>query len=676
MGIWFAGGALLLACAFFVSHTAILALGLNLWSGGLEFWWRLGWIPVITLPFSWYGVALWYTGFWNQPRPRLYQRHRIWLAAAAFLTAALVALLVLANPLPSFEQAANLDLAVTLEIDGIPILLLVYVADILLCISLSLDALRHPAPSPRMMGNVARERARPWLIAAAMMLLVTGLLVAGMIFWIALFARPGWLLDHAAILGFGLFDLVVAFLIALTILSIGEAIARYEVFTGKTLPRRGLSQQWRRAVILAMGYAIVIAWSLTAQLRPIYTILLTAALMTTFYALYSWRSLAERDRSIRQLRPFVASQNLYDQLIENAVGDIDVTIPFRALCHDVLNTRMARLVAVGSLAPLVPTLTYPGDQAASLSIEQVLQDHSPQDMCIELDPAHYGGAHWAIPLWSGRGVSGVLFLGEKNDEGIYAQEEIEIARASGERIIDLIASAELARRLMALQRQRLAETQLLDQRARRVLHDDILPQLHAAMLALPLLQPSRTSPALAESSTVAGDGASVVELLSDAHRKISDLLRELPVSTGLQVARKGLVGALRQTVEQEWENSFDHVEWVVEPDAEGALHALAPSTAETLFYAARESVRNAARYGRGGEAGRALNLRIEAGYSDGLKIMIEDDGVGLQTHPTQPGTGHGLALHSAMLAVVGGRLSVERVAGGGTRVTLSLPPPS
>src|SRR4029079_16905698 len=94
------------------------------------------------------------------------------------------------------------------------------------------------------------------------------------------------------------------------------------------------------------------------------------------------------------------------------------------------------------------------------------------------------GAVWAVPLWSERGLIGALLLGDKRDGGLYTQEEIEIARATGERLIDTRGSAEQARRLMALQRQRLAESQVVDRRTRRVLHDDVLPRLHTAMLML------------------------------------------------------------------------------------------------------------------------------------------------------------------------------------------------
>ena len=47
----------------------------------------------------------------------------------------------------------------------------------LLCIGLALDALRRPEPSTRMMGEEARLRARPWLVAVSVALLLASLLV-------------------------------------------------------------------------------------------------------------------------------------------------------------------------------------------------------------------------------------------------------------------------------------------------------------------------------------------------------------------------------------------------------------------------------------------------------------------------------------------------------------------
>jgi anti-sigma regulatory factor (Ser/Thr protein kinase) len=386
---------------------------------------------------------------------------------------------------------------------------------------------------------------------------------------------------------------------------------------------------------------------------------------------------------------------------------MDAATPFRALCEDVLGARVAYLVALGLLAPLVgPPLAYPDD--ASISVppltEITAQFRSPQTMWVPLDPTRrqsvqggavdYGSASWAVPLWSERGLIGVLLLGAKRDGGLYTQEEIEIARASGERLIDTQASAEMARRLMALQRQRLAESQVLDRRARRVLHDDVLPRLHTAMLTLRGSQfPPSVPPEGGEDVSSQGGedvppqggedvppqgGEDIIGLLAGVHRQISDLLREMPTSTAPQVARLGLFGALQRVVDEELGNAFDRVTWRVEPEAERETGRIPSLTAEVLFYAAREAIRNAAHHGRDAESSRPLYLDIFAARRDGLQIYIQDNGVGLGGHVRQglrppPGSGQGLALHGTMMAVVGGSLSVESVPGEYTRVTLVLP---
>lgn len=662
-GLWLTGGSLLLGAAFFISHSAILGHGLRAAVGeGMDFWWHVDWAPVIGLPFAWYAVTLWYAGFWDDAQTTLRWRHRPLLWVTAIFTTGLVGLLLFANPLPSFSQVAQLNLSAAPSVGGIPVLIIAYPLYILLCISLSLDALLRPGPTSRMMGSLARRRARPWLVGTALSLLLVSLLVAWVMLWITLNARQRTLANllNDMALTVGWFDLIIASLIASATIMIGRAVVSYEVFTGKTLPRGGFRRYWRSAVILAAGYSLVVGGSLTLQLRPIYTLLMTATLMTAFYALFSWRAYAERDRTIHQLRPFVASERLYESLLTRAAPETDVAAPFRALCRDVLGTRLAFLVPVGPSAPLVgPALRYPDDAPMALPAPTGLapQFDSPQTMCVPLDPARYSGALWAVPLWNERGLIGVLLLGDKADRGLYTQEEIEIARASGERLIDTQASAEMARRLMALQRQRLAESQVLDRRTRRVLHDDVLPQLHAALLNVT-------------------HNSEAITLLAEVHRQISDLLREMPPATTPEVARLGLIGALRRTVDDELGQAFDAVTWEVEPEAERKAQSLPPVAAEVLFYAAREAIRNAARHGRDSKANesRPLHLRVAAQWQDGLKISIEDDGVGLEAaDQSKEGGGHGLALHSTLLAVVGGTLTVESRVGAYTRISLALP---
>lgn len=646
--IWLAGGGMIMASAFFVSHSAILSNGLNNISRGADFWWHVGWAPVIALPLAWYLVVLDYTGLWKTKQQGA---SFVVTVTVAFL---LVGLLLFANPLPSFDQVARSDLSATPEVGGIPLLIIIYPLYIMLCTGLSLAALRRPSPSERMMGDLARRRARPWLMVTSIVLLIVSLLVTWVMLWVI---QSIHLSFEAVTLTIGGFDLLIESLIGFAIVCIGQAVVAYEVFTGKALPRGGLLRQWRNGIILAAGYGAAISWSFTLQLRPIYSLLLTAVLMTVFYGLFSWRSFAERERYINHLRPFVASQRLYDNLLERSDSQTDLTTPFYALCNDVLGARSAHLIPTGTLAPLVKPMSYPPGGAPPAITALLSKFTSPQLVGLPLNPAEQGGMLWAVPLWSEGGLIGILLLGEKVDGGLYTQEEIEIARASGERLIDTQASAELARRLMTLQRQRLAESQLLDRRARRVIHDDVLPSLHAATLNL---SDFGSLPKTSE----------VLNLLTGAHHQLSNLLREMPAAAAPEVARLGLIGALRQTVNEELKAAFDDVIWNVDPEAERKSRDLPPLTAEVIFYAAREAVRNAARYGRA-DSTRPLHLRLKL---DDSTLVVEDDGIGLEaSQGVNRGSGQGLALHSTMMAVVGGSLAVDSAAGTFTRVSLTLP---
>ncbi len=655
-GLWLAAGELLLGGAFFLSHTIILGYGVETFSRGLNFWWQLGWIPVVTIPYAWYVVMLWYAGFWEPWSARLNRRHYPWFVVTTLLALGVIILLVFANPLPSFVQIARLNLSATPALAGIPLLVLVYPVYILLCIALSLDVLRRPAPSGRVMGDLARRRARPWLIGAAITQIVVSLLVGFAMFWV-IGSAQNFIRDARLVFTIAAFDLVIAALIAIAIVFLGQAVISYEVFTGKTLPRRGLKRYWQRAVIVAAGYAALLGCALALELHPIYSALLSAALITSFYALLSWRSFRERQQEIERLRPVIAGQQISGQLLAKTPAEVDVRAPFESLCRDVLAARAAALIPRRPLAALVgEALVYPAGCAEELpDLDRI--PAPPKVLCWPLAGASAGIWEWLVPLWAERGPSGVLLLGPKADGSLYAQEEMEIARSICERLIDTLASAAMARRLIALQRQRLAESQVIDRRARRVLHDEVLPQLHAVLLALQRDQPVSTE---------------TIDLLAATHRQIAELLRAGQAVTATEVSRRGLIGALRRTITDEFEAAFDQVRWELPPEADAALALLSPVTAEVVYYAAREAIRNAARHGRVGE--RPLSLRVVVKKSeDHWLLIIEDNGGGFEQIAQPESSGGGLALHSTMMVVVGGALTIESIRNEFSRVVLQIP---
>jgi signal transduction histidine kinase len=629
----------------------------------------------ITLPFTWYIVMLWYTGYWTDTESRLHRRQRPWLIVMvltliAGLAAFAIGIVLLVIPSPGL---ADIRLIYHWSFSGIPMLALGYSVFVILCISLSLDALRRPGPTSRIMGPLARQRARPWLTAASLALLAVSLLVAGTIVWLIQGTRSVNLVlfYDESIVTIAWLDLIISFLVALAVVMLGQATVSYEVFTGKTLPRGGLQNQWRWAILLAAGYGIVAGGSFTLGLHPLYIVLPATLLMTFAFAMAGWRSYAERERYIAHLRPFVTSQHLYEQLLaSNESSQINIAQPFTTLCADVLGAQLAYLTALGPLAPLVgPPLAYPQVTVDLPQLAQLSEQFtSVETMLVSLDPGTYKGAIWGVPLWSQRGLIGALLLGEKRDGNLYTQEEIEIARISGERLIDTQASAELGRRLMALQRERLAQSQVADLRTRRVLHDEVLPGLQAALIALD--SQGTKSEAASTGDTSSGVGA----MLTDTHRQISDLLRQIPVTTMLELERLGLVKAIQKTVEAEYAQAFDEVNWQIDPDAAQKDEVLSPLAAEVLFYAVREAIRNAAIHGRDPESSESFCLWLSIGAREGLEVTVEDNGIGLSpVNLTPQGNGQGLALHSTMMAIVGGTLATESLPGQYSKIILSLP---
>ena len=167
-------------------------------------------------------------------------------------------------------------------------------------------------------------------------------------------------------------------------------------------------------------------------------------------------------------------------------------------------------------------------------------------------------------------------------------------------------------------------------------------------------------------------------LLTQIHRQLSNLLRSMTATLSPDVKQLGLLGALHQVVDRDLAGSLEDIDWQVEPAVEACIQTLLPFESEVLFFAAREALRNAARYGHL-ENKATLKVVIRATCIDGLSLIIEDNGGAMGTpaeataDADQMSSGQGLALHSALMAVMGGSLSFEHETGQFTRVTLSLP---
>jgi signal transduction histidine kinase len=655
-GVWLMGGGLLAGAIFFISHTAILGQELVLNLEGLNFWWRAGWFPVTFSPFAWYVAILWYSGYWTEARTSLARRHRRWLWLMSLWLAGLIGLMLIANPIPAYDQLVQLDLTGTLAVRNLPLLFLLFPVWMVACILLSLDVLRKPAEAAHLNTELARRRSRPWLLGTAGALLAVSLVVAYFIGSVVATVAEG-ALPSIHIQTVAAYDLALSLLIALASLLLGQAVVSYEIFTGRVLPRQSFVRHWRNAIILAGGYAAVVGWSVAVHLRPIYGLLLATLLMALFYALYSWRSFREREQFMARLRPFIQSQGIPPNL---AQGASSASAMLAAICREVLGTEQAQLIPLGSLAPLAgPALVYPPASNAQ-------QVRPPRDLgagITALDPAQFAPYRWAISLWGERGMIGALLVGDKRDGGLYSQEEMETAQATGERIVHLLAGEQMVHRLMELQRKRTTEQRVIDLRARRTLHDEILPALHLAVLQFG--GADRQQPAIRDA----------LHTLAEAHRQIAALLADAQPAPARAPDPCELVAGLQAMVEAEFARCFESITWRGVDIVQDTVYVDAVA-GEVVLGAAREAIRNAAYHARGGRADYPLCLQIGICVEDELILSIQDNGVGINpsaTVETSGGSGSGLALHSTLLAVVGGYLMVESPSEGGTIVTITAP---
>lgn len=664
MGIWLAGAGMAMGSLFFAIHTTIIFKGFTYSESTINSLWSSGWTLLILLPIAWYVLILWYLGFWEDYTHYLQKRQKYPFYFTILLFFIVARYVLFTKTLPTFLEFANLDMTKSVLIKDIPLLIIIYPLYILMCIGLSIDALRFPGPHSRMMGDVARRRARPWLMASSLMLLLVSIMVTSFMLWVVFKSGEYEKYDSYILLYnfIGTADLIIESCISIAVLMLGQAITSYEIFTGNTLPRRGLFRNWLNVIFIAGGYSIVVGAGLNSRLSPFYYLIFTALIMTFFYALFNWRFYIERERYMSNLRPFITNQNIYENLLSEKIDlpDIDINTAFHGLCKNILETENAVLIPMGTFAPLIGgNIYYPDFSEEIKHLNEIVEKITSHEIIsIPLSPENYNNFVMAVPLWSERGLTGILLIGKKVDSGLYSHEEIEIARSVSERLIDTKAGAEMAKWLMDFQRKRISETQLLDRKAKRILHDDVLPLLHTSLISLSADEKAKDA----------------VNSITEAHHKISDLLHEMPSGNISDVNKLGMVDAIKNLLKHEVKGCFDGVEWIIEPEAEKRISEISPVFSEVIFYAVREAIRNSAKYGRTNNTEHYFQLTISLLNDEKVKIIIEDNGCGINDNrKSNGGSGQGLALHSTMMAVIGGTIILESEPEKYTKVTLVLP---
>jgi signal transduction histidine kinase len=718
-----------LSALFFFIQALLVATPLSHTSGlvSADFLWRLIWLSALGVPYIWFVIGLHYASLmneaWRSRRPPLL------ICGAVFGCMVLVSLIF--NPV-TYTFAGTLRLLAYGEILDpnvdllaplvLPILFFWYV---LFCaigpwftpnrVRRLIETLWH-ACTGRLSNKPVRQSladafwddrvqverleepvlswhlARPVLLLAA--LLMVGLVIClgvlsirSIIGWLIVRSNPTSSAVHLS----STLDMVPPHLVALDtfatalvaiiVLLFGYSIVRHGILIERPLARRGFFEQWRGIVIVAAAVALFIALFVVITHSSLSGLLLITTLATGAYALFTWSTYTAHDRYIAMLRPFLRSTNLRHwlntdlQKTEQSMEDL-----FFHLCKDVLDVQCARLSVLGR--PLRRSFNYRWSLC-----EQIEEAEEPHAYTGKVTRVHayrirmtlQGGVHtlcWVLPIYDDLGPVAKLYLGPRQDGAIFTNEDMDLAHACGQRILDTLRDHEAMLAVAGLLRRRIVDVKLLGAQQRRVLHDEILPHMHLALLKLEMVRPFvQDEHEWTANSQLAVVLDETVDLISDAHRQLATMMRAMATGAPHRLERDGLMQAIHTMFEQDFRQAFDEVVWDVSSETAQRIGELVPpALAEVIFAAVQESLRNAARHGRGSDVHRCLCLTLHASCCPHLEVIVADDGVGIvSASSSTTGTGGGLLTHSALLAIAGGSLTVKSVPNCGVTIRILLP---
>jgi len=483
-------------------------------------------------------------------------------------------------------------------------------------------------------------------------------------------------------------DLSATLAVALVILLIGYSVVRHGILIERSLARRGFFEQWRGIVIVATAIAVLIALLVTFTYSNLGGLLLITSLAAGAYALFTWRSYTAHDRYIALLGPFVRSTSLSHWLnTDLQKTEQDLENLFFHLCHDVLAVQFAYLtVTAGTLKRNFnyrwPQEAVLGSKLIALNKRGNIDAETPKRVQITLHGQPM--ICWVLPIFDERGLVAALYLGPRDDGGAFTDEDMALAQACGQRILDTLGDHEAMQAVAGLLRRRIVDVKLLGAQQRRVMHDEILPQMHLALLRLETLRSTsdmkQSDSESLESSEVCREQVlhEAIDMISDAHRRLATMMRTTAPGAPHRLERDGMMHAIRTMLEQDFQSAFDEIEWYVSEETATAIDEVTPpAIAELIFAAVQEALRNAARHARGRDVHRHLRLTLSASYSrEGpyLEVIVADNGVGITSASSATtGTGGGLLTHSALLAIAGGSLNIKSSPGEGVTVKILLP---
>ncbi|TGK30757.1 ATP-binding protein [Leptospira yasudae] len=592
---------------------------------------------LILIPFGWFFIVVWFLGFLREKR--IY-RIFFWLLLSAQAFAVVF--------FYSWSRKFSANVSLFHFWNVVPFAFrLSYLVYILFCIVIPIFALFSFRISKRILPEVARNKAVPYLKAVS--LLLFGVLV--LVFFLFLGGGIGIIRDPVSRSdndprSFYGFLIGIQLLVTIAILILGQALISYEIFTGRILPKISLRQEWRNAnfgfFALALFYLITALFGVS-KIELFLTASSVYCISRTFLLKKSKDLRLEKNAALGS----ILSAEEYSDTTESKGKNLEEKFrkSFEILCSDILETSSALFVnesRIPFIADMI--LAYPDRTKVKDAIifKNLHLDFGKENIAYLEDENRFDYA-LCLKVESDHSGDGLLFLGQKINGGLYAEEEIETAKAAVTWILSSLFTESNSLVLSSLQRKHMEEQRISDYKTRQILHDEILPEIHSSILILSQMKNE-------------SEVSEQIRLLTDLHKRVSSFLRELP-DTSLEIERLGLIEALMRRIGSEFEAVW--FDWKYAPELKDRFPISKPEALEILFYACRESIRNAVKY-----SGESANKKISVAFlknaegKNGILIRIKNK---IDTNGTQvlESAGQGLRIHSALLKIFGGYLTLE-----------------
>jgi signal transduction histidine kinase len=250
------------------------------------------------------------------------------------------------------------------------------------------------------------------------------------------------------------------------------------------------------------------------------------------------------------------------------------------------------------------------------------------------------------PWYEGGQLKGVLGVAVDRTEMVVQQRELEAnLRAISQ--IDKERRDLLARLVQAHADER--------QRITQELHNHLGQDLTGAILAMTALKRDLADTAYADR----------IEMVLKLSEKMLSAVRSLSGSfSEFQIRDMGLASALRRMAEAVSENTDIRV--TIETDGSSDPENVNVDLATRVFRVVQEAVTNAVRHSG------CSHVDIDVSSDgQGLLVVIEDDGTGIDLDASNSGSG--LRMMRAQVTAVGGFLDVARRGSSGTRIRMQVP---